>query len=223
MKPNLPLPSPQPHRHSERNRNWATDEHSHSPLLIRSAIIAVLLEGLILTSVGWENHWLAHPKKNEDDPLIETQILQLPQEAHLVEKNKASASSAHQEVALSKAVRSETDRPSPTPSLPGPLDEENQTEAGPQIAPNHGPIAVYAPTPEIPPYLQNKELKTSVIIEFRISAQGSTTARLVGSSGNEELDAIAIETVKKWQFRAAEKEHQPIESKVRLRIKFEVK
>lgn len=75
----------------------------------------------------------------------------------------------------------------------------------------------------IPAYLQNQELKTSVVIDFFINSQGGVTPRLVGSSGNEELDAIAIEAVKKWQFRPAENDHHAIDSKVRLRIVFEVK
>jgi len=75
----------------------------------------------------------------------------------------------------------------------------------------------------IPSYLQDQNFKTSVVIDFFVSALGSVTPKLVGSSGNEELDALALNTAKKWQFRAAEKDHHTIDSKVRLRIIFEVK
>jgi TonB family protein len=60
------------------------------------------------------------------------------------------------------------------------------------------------------------------VIEFLITASGGVTPRLLRSSGNDELDAIALTTVKKWQFRPAEQDHKAIDSKIRLRIVFEV-
>jgi len=60
------------------------------------------------------------------------------------------------------------------------------------------------------------------VIEFLITAQGEVTPRLLDSSGNDELDAIAIDTVKKWQFKPAAQDNVPIDSKTRLRILFEV-
>jgi TonB family protein len=52
---------------------------------------------------------------------------------------------------------------------------------------------------------------------------GVVTPRLLSSSGNEELDVIALNTSRQWQFRPAESDHVAIDSKVRLRILFEVK
>jgi len=102
------------------------------------------------------------------------------------------------------------------------LPESNQTQAGPVLGPTHGAVALYSPAPVIPPYLRNQELNATVVIEFLISAQGGIVPRLVGSSGNEELDAIALTTVRKWQFRPAEQDRHPIDAKLRLRIVFEV-
>ena len=90
------------------------------------------------------------------------------------------------------------------------------------LASTHGPVALYAPPPQIPVYLQDQDIKTHVIIDFLVNQQGGTNPRLVSSSGNEELDAIALETAKKWIFRPAEKDGKKIESKVRLRIIFVV-
>ena len=142
----------------------------------------------------------------------------MPPVAHLVDQTKPVSVAHHHEVALSKNPNRGR-KAKPNEKL---LDEKNQTQSGPQYGPTHGPIAVYTPAPAIPSYLQDDYLKASVVIEFMISSTGVATPRLIGSSSNDQLDAIALETVEKWKFRPAEKNNVPIDSKVRLRIEFEV-
>lgn len=203
------------------SREWVSENSSDSSFLIRSAITAFFLEAALVTAIGWHEHWLSHPQKSGKDEtsFIEAQVYQIPSQAHLVEEKKAPQKVAPKpEQTLSKTPGKGT--PSKTPSHP--LDEQNQTVSGPKMAPTHGPVAVYSPPPTIPSYLQDKEIKTHVVIDFYISTQGVATPRLAGSSGNEELDAIALQAVKKWIFRPAEKDGKPIDSKVRLRIVFVV-
>ena len=95
-------------------------------------------------------------------------------------------------------------------------------ESSPDLGPTHGPVAFYTPAPVIPAYLRNQNLKTSVVIEFLITAQGVVAPRLLDSSGNDELDAIALRTAAQWQFKPAAKDNVPVDSKTRLRILFEV-
>ncbi|HJT24251.1 MAG TPA: energy transducer TonB, partial [bacterium] len=99
---------------------------------------------------------------------------------------------------------------------------QNQVNAEPNFGPDHGAVAVYSPAPVIPAYLRNQNLQASVVIEFFVTAQGQATPRLLDSSGNDELDAIALDTVKKWEFKPAVKNNAPLDSKSRLRIRFEV-
>lgn len=203
-----------------KDLNWRVDTRPSGPLLFRSALIAFLLEAILLTAVGWQEHWLSHPQKTtgmDDSRYIEAQMFQIPEQARLVEEKKAPAAPAPQEKAISKVPLQGSTAPQTAAS------EENQTQSGPKIAATHGPVAIYAPPPVIPSYLQDQELNTSVVIDFFVNSLGSFTPRLVSSSGNEELDAIALAAVKKWQFRPAEKDHQVIDAKVRLRIHFEVK
>jgi TonB family protein len=188
-------------------------------ILLWSGILAAMLELTLLTAMGIQSHWLAHPASKSDgrENFVEAQIFELPKENRLVEQNKPVALARH-EVTLSKeANKGREAKPDENK-----VQDENQTESGPKLAPTHGPVAVYSPSPHIPAYLQEKELHVSVVIDFFVSAQGQTTPRLVGSSGNEELDAIAIDTAKKWQFRPAETDHKAKDSKVRLRIVFDV-
>jgi TonB family protein len=184
---------------------------------------AFALEFFILTAVGISQHWLAHPQKTnglDQDKFLEATMMQLPEEAHLQEEKPIEKVPAPKEIALSK----KPDQGRKAKPNENPLEDKNQTQSSDNVSlgPTHGPVAVFAPPPAIPSYLQNQDLKASVVIDFFITSQGSVIPKLVGSSGNDELDAIAINTAKKWQFRAAEKDHKPIDSKVRLRIVFQV-
>ncbi len=157
-----------------------------------------------------------HPPAVQDSaPFLEAEIFR-PKDAHLTETKASVSPPRKRETVLSK-------RPGiGRNAKPGEEKEENQTQAGPALAPSHGPVAIYSPSPIIPPYLRNQELHSSAVIEFNIAASGELAARLVASSGNEELDAIAIRTAKTWRFHPAERDHVPIESKIRLRIVFEI-
>jgi TonB family protein len=190
-----------------------------SRILWRAAPIAIIFEFVILTLMGIQEHWLAHPQKTtglDASKFIEAEVFQIPKESHLTSEKPVVVKT--KEVAISKKVSEDKK----TSAAQTKQEEENQTESGPKMAANHGPVAIAAPSPVIPSYLQDKEINSSVVIEFLVNNQGLATPKLIGSSGNDELDAIALETVKKWQFRPAEQNHKPIDSKVRLRINFQV-
>lgn len=183
----------------------------------RAALVALVLELAVLTALGARDKWLSHrPKVLDESNFIEAQVL-IPQETHLVEE-KPKASLAKPEATVSK-VPDKGRVAKPEEKV---LPEENKTESGPKLAPTHGPVAVFSPAPKIPAYLQDNDLHASVVIDFFVAANGNAEPRLVGSSGNEELDAIAIAAAKKWRFQPAENDHHPADAKVRLRIVFEV-
>jgi TonB family protein len=184
-------------------------------------LAAFLFEAVVLTLVAWDQHWLAHPQRPtlNDDQFIEAQIYQMPPEAHLTAPEIAKPAPQPKEAAISKEV-GKGRKAKPNESA---LPESNQTQSssGP-VGATHGPVPIYNPTPILPAYLQNQDINTAVVIEFLITSAGGVTPRLLRSSGNDELDAIAIGTVKKWQFRPAEQDHKAIDSKIRLKIVFEV-
>jgi len=201
--------------------NAATGTRGHPGLLRKCGLAAFFIEASVLTLMGWHQHWLAHPHSTVLDTtqFVEAQIFEVPAESHLVEEKKiAPPVKAKAEVALSKSPSQGQTSPLPRTAL----QEENQTESGTKSAPTHGPVAVFAPAPVIPSYLQNREFKTAVAIDFYVNSKGGVITKLVGPSGSDELDAIALESVKKWIFRPAEMNHKAIDSKVRLRIIFVV-
>lgn len=191
--------------------------------LLGAGLIAFVFEASVLFGVGWHQHWIAHPQNTglDTNKFIEAQVFEAPPEhAHLVEEQKLAAPKpVTHEATLSKKPNQGRE-PKPGENA---MTEKNITQPGPPPLATHGPVAVFAPTPAIPEYLKNQDLKATAVIDFYVTAQGGVNPRLVGSTGNEELDALAIATARKWQFRPAEQDHKPIDSKVRLRIVFEVK
>lgn len=185
-----------------------------------SAVVACALELFALYLASGDRHWLTHSKKDvllDSSKFVEAEVVQMPKEAHLTEEKKVAAP-AHKEFAISKRAGVGRKAQSSESAMP----VQNQTQAAPSMPSSHGPVVISSPSPKLPAYLQEQNLKASVVIDFSIAADGSPNPRLVGSSGNEELDALAIATAKNWQFRPAEKDHQAVYSKVRLRINFEV-
>lgn len=193
-------------------------EHGTRKVTWAAVSAALLLEVIVLVAVGTHEQWLGHHTKATDVAnFIEAQVF-VPQETHLVEESKPQAAPAKPEATVSKDPnQGRVAKPEEKVA-----SEENKTDSGPKLAPTHGPVAIFSPAPKIPSSLQEADLHTSVVIDFLVSADGSAIPRLVGSSGNEELDAIAIASVKKWRFHPAEQDHHPLDAKVRLRILFEV-
>jgi TonB family protein len=183
--------------------------------LRQAAGIAAILEVLFFLALGLGHlPFLRNPFDSAN--YVEAQIVQLPANAHLT---GADAVKDEDQVVFSRkqSRKKKVERKEP-PKTPA----QNQVEAGPALGPTHGPVAFYAPAPVIPNYLRDQNLKTSVVIEFLITAQAAVTPRLLESSGNDELDAIALKTALKWQFKPAAQDNMPIDSKTRLRILFEV-
>lgn len=181
----------------------------------KAAGIALGFELFFFLALGFQNlPFLRNPFDSAD--YVEAQIVQLPPNAHLTGaeavKDEDEVVFSHKQSHKKKAEKKEQ------PKAP----QQNQVDAGPDLGPTHGPVALYAPAPVIPAYLRDQNLKTNVVIEFLVTAQGGVTPRLLSSSGNEELDAIALKTASKWQFKPAAKDNVPIDSKTRLRILFEV-
>ncbi len=79
------------------------------------------------------------------------------------------------------------------------------------------------PTPDIPDDLRSEALDKMAVVECVVSLEGTTKeAKVVQSSGNNELDRRAVQVARRWKFKPATKDGQPVESRVRLHIEFQV-
>jgi len=77
--------------------------------------------------------------------------------------------------------------------------------------------------PTIPDSLRSDAIDATVIAEFQVGADGVPTGvRITQSSGNSDLDDLALKTARQWRFKPATREGQAVESTVRLHIEFQV-
>ncbi len=193
-------------------------ERYEKKLLVIAAGLALFIEFSLLTGMGIYQHWLAHPPVKTEwasPKYIETEIYEQPKPKHLVDEKPTRAPRAEKSVAIHPDEGKKS-------KIIDPIDDKNRTDSGPTLAANHGPIPIDSPAPVIPEYLRDRDMATSIVIDFFVTSLGIVTPHLVSSSGNEELDALALTTAKKWRFKPAENEHKAFDSKVRLRINFQV-
>ncbi len=200
-----------------RSVQWGETGHSEFRVLKLSFPIAILIEVFVLAVLGsLQRKSLSVPAapKVSENAWVEAQIYEMPERAHLVESRKTPVSVTQQEVAIhpraTQAQAATTSRLS--------LDQENQTEQGPAIPRDHGPIPIFHPKPVLPAYLEYQDTAQSVVVIFEVSADGLVNPRLVISSGHEEIDAVILETLRKWKFQPEVRDGKPVNSRFRTRI-----
>jgi TonB family protein len=190
-------------------------EHE-SKILARSIVFSTLGYVLLLLLFFWQVH---HHYSNSGNVLpsepVEAELIEQAPKAQLYEKTEKRSS---REKTISKKVSTSAK----SSALDQVFEQKNVTvnEAPPPAT--HGPMVEFSPAPKLPNYLRSQNLKTYVLIEFLISQAGQVLPRLLNSSGNEELDALALKAAGTWIIRPAIKDGNPVDSKIRLRINFEV-
>jgi protein TonB len=106
--------------------------------------------------------------------------------------------------------------PAPKPAPPAPAPK-------PLVPVLTEVAATYNPSPTIPDDLRSEAMDTTVTAQFMVGTDGvPARVKIVKSSGNDQLDRLALDTARKWRFKPATRDGQPIESRVVLHIEFEV-
>lgn len=116
--------------------------------------------------------------------------------------------------------------PAPVPPTPVPVPAPVQAVPKPPPAP-HIPLLTAAapvaqPRPAIPDDLRDADLNADFEGLFTVRADGTATVKMVSSTGNPALDGLALDAAKRWTFRPATRDGQPVESYLRLRVEFDV-
>jgi protein TonB len=81
---------------------------------------------------------------------------------------------------------------------------------------------VYTPEPEISSELHEQCFKSCCIAKFLIKKDGKTSVALLSSSGSSEVDDITLTTLRRWKFKPATLDGQPIDSSRKIKVEFEV-
>jgi len=110
-------------------------------------------------------------------------------------------------------------KPEPKPEPPAPKPEPPK----PHVPVVTEVATTYNPSPVIPDDLRSDALNAEVIAQFMVDTNGVPgEVKIVKSSGNQELDQLALETARKWRFKPATRDGVAIQSQVILHIQFEV-
>jgi protein TonB len=131
--------------------------------------------------------------------------------------------------AAPKPVSVPTPAPVTTPT-PAPVTIPTPTPRPPTPAPPPPHVPVYTdaepvdePKPTLPDTLRADSLDSTAVAEFTVDADGSPTdVRIITSAGNPDLDQLVLQAARKWRFKPATRDGQPIPSVIRLHVEFQV-
>lgn len=124
--------------------------------------------------------------------------------------------------------------PAPTPPapIPTPQPEPKPAPPAPEPTPKPAPPPPTGPTqdaqpadqayPEIPDDLKNDTYKSYVRVKVEVHADGSFESTLTSSSGDLEIDQRVLEALRKWRWKPALKDGQPVDSTQYFKFEFEV-
>ncbi len=82
------------------------------------------------------------------------------------------------------------------------------------------PVPVRTVAPDYPRELRNQGISGVVMVKVTIDEQGNVTATAVSKSSNEGFNNFAMDAVKKWKFKPAQQDGNPVGITVTIPIKF---
>jgi protein TonB len=84
------------------------------------------------------------------------------------------------------------------------------------------PTPVKTPPPEFPSSMKQKGVSGLVALRVDIDETGAVTGCVVSKSSNAEFEQPAINAVKNWKFKPAQKAGAPVKISLILPIKFSI-
>lgn len=107
-------------------------------------------------------------------------------------------------------------QPAPAPTTPAPV----QT-AAPQAMAESSPVPISSPAPAYPPAALRRGDTGEALLRVHVGPDGVPYAiDLVRGSGSRLLDRAATDAVRKWRFRPALRDGQPVDGTVQVPIAF---
>ena len=82
------------------------------------------------------------------------------------------------------------------------------------------PVPVRTAAPDYPDELRRGGVSGLVMVKCHIDVQGNVTETEVEKSSNAAFDKPAVAAVKKWKFKPAKQDGEPVAIKVSIPIKF---
>jgi protein TonB len=86
------------------------------------------------------------------------------------------------------------------------------------------PLGGYQVKPRYPESARRRGIEGTTLLKIYVNDKGRVEEVLVErSAGHEDLDAAAMEAVKKWRFDPARRDNQPVAVWVMLPVRFELR
>src|SRR5207248_8947723 len=112
--------------------------------------------------------------------------------------------------------------PAPAPPAPEPAAEPEPPKAAKRRGPTRDAEAEDTTKPEIPDDLKQGEYRSFVRVKVEIEPDGSFTPILRTSSGNSEIDRRVLAALKRWRWKPALRDGEPVKSTLLFKFEFEV-
>jgi protein TonB len=77
--------------------------------------------------------------------------------------------------------------------------------------------------PQLPEELKTADFRTSVKVRVEIATDGSNTPSLRASSGNSQVDEQVLKALRRWRWKPALRDGEPIASIQNFRFDFQVR
>jgi protein TonB len=81
---------------------------------------------------------------------------------------------------------------------------------------------VFNPEPVIPSHLLEDCFQSYCVAKFKIQPNGTSTVKLDTSSGSDEVDELALETLRRWRFKPATMDGAAVEGTKKIKVEFKV-
>jgi protein TonB len=110
----------------------------------------------------------------------------------------------------------------PTPAPPAPEPEPEPAPPSKRRGPTRDAEPADQIKPEIPDDLKQGTYKSFVRVRVEVGPDGSFTPVLRTSSGNAEIDRRVLEALRRWRWKPALRDGEPVKSTLLFKFEFEV-
>lgn len=110
---------------------------------------------------------------------------------------------------------------SATSTASAPADDPVFADFPPVTKDMKPPKAISAPDPKFPDLPEGAEQRGTVVMLIGVNAKGHVGAVRVLRSDEAAFEKTAVETVKKWKFKPAQRNGHPVPVQVTVEMKFE--
>lgn len=110
---------------------------------------------------------------------------------------------------------------SPTSTTAVPADDPAFADFPPVTRDMKPPKAISAPDPKFPDLPEGAEQRGTVVMLIGVNTKGHVGPVHVLRSDEATFEKTAVETVKKWKFKPAQKDGHPVPVQVTVEMKFE--